>query len=120
MATIKISKESYGMYNETGFLSELNGINPKDLFESSLALCIMITLQKIFERDAIIVHDDEITVAVEAQKAIDRPSRFESCKVKITLPQRLPNEYKKKIAVQAERACFIGNTLKRGIAIYTD
>ncbi|MEK3888806.1 OsmC family protein [Bacillus sp. FSL K6-3431] len=126
MTIIKKINGSFDVYNAAGFQVEgsynpdSKGLSPLELLESSLGLCISISLQKMFERDEIDVGDDEFSVKVDATKASDGPSRVEKCMVNITLPKHLSDEYKKKLIVSAERACTIGNTLKKGLIIHTN
>lgn len=123
MAVIKKDKGTYGVYNEAGlqaegsFTANSKGLNPKEMLEGSLAMCIMIVIQKMFERDGIEYPDEEFSVEVKAVKAPDSPSRFEKCNITINLPESLSDEYKNKLIVSAERACTIGNTLKTGLTI---
>ncbi|MCL6445531.1 MAG: OsmC family protein [Alicyclobacillus sp.] len=91
------------------------GMTPIDLISSSLALCVSITLVKLCERDG--VELGPISVMVEATKAQDPPSRIERFSVSVALPPTLDESAKEKYVLAAERACTIGNTLKRGAAI---
>lgn len=126
MAFIKKSDGKYGIYNEAGlqvegsFSPNLNGLNPKELLEGSIGMCLTIVIQRMFERDGIEVGEDEFSVEVKGIKAEDSPSRFEQFSVHITLPDRLPTEYKNKIIRSAERGCTIGNTLRKGAKIETN
>ncbi|MCU4668412.1 OsmC family protein, partial [Bacillus paralicheniformis] len=97
-----------------------DGLTPIELLEASLGMCITISLQKMFERDGIEVLEDEFSVSVSAAKAPEGPSRVEKCSVSVKLPEHLPTDYKKKLITSAERACTIGNTLKRGVTIDTN
>ncbi|MBP3040269.1 OsmC family protein [Bacillaceae bacterium Marseille-Q3522] len=126
MAVIKKQNGKYGVYNGVGlqaegsFTANSQGLNPKELLEASLAMCITIVLQRMFERDGIEVADDAFSVEALAVKAGDSPSRFEKCILKISLPDSLPADYKNKLILSAERACTIGNTLQRGVSIVTE
>lgn len=126
MTVIKKENGIYGVFNEAGFQVEgsfaanLTGLNPREMLEASLAMCLTIVIQRMFERDGIEVQDGEFSVEVNAVKAEGSPSRFEKCNVVITLPDHLSNEYKNKLIVSAERGCTIGNTLRKGITIETN
>lgn len=126
MTVIKKKDGNFGVYNDVGYQVEgslsanLNGLNPKELLEASLALCTTIVIQRMFERDGIEVNEEEFSVEVNAIKASGSPARFEECIMKITLPEHLPNEYKNKLIISAERACTIGNTLRKGLKIQTE
>lgn len=123
MTFIKKSNGSFGIYNEAGiqvegsFAANINGLNPKELLEASIGMCMTIGIQKMFERDGIEVQDDEFSVEVTSIKAPEGPSRFDKFNVTISLPERLPADYKNKLIISAERACTIGNTVKKGAII---
>jgi len=126
MSLIKKQNGSFGIYNEEGlqvegsFTPNSNGLNPKELLEASIGMCMTIVIQRMFERDGIEVENGEFSVDVTAVKAPDSPSRFEHFDVSVTLPDRLPDEYKNKIIVSAERGCTISNTVKRGATVTTN
>ena len=126
MALIKKSNGSYGVYNGVGlqvegsFTPNSEGLNPKEMLEASLAMCMVIVMQKMFERDGVEVGEDEFSVEARAVKAPDSPSRFEKCELIITLPEHFSEKYKKKLIVSAERACTISNTLRKGIEVVTN
>ncbi|MFS0820626.1 OsmC family protein [Bacillus sp. 1P02SD] len=123
MAFIKKENGSFGIYNEEGlqvegsFTPNSNGLNPKELLEASIGMCLTIVIQRMFERDGVEVNDGEFSVEVTGIKAANSPSRFEKFNVSITLPDRLSDEYKRKIIVSAERACTISNTVTRGAQV---
>lgn len=126
MTLIKKSNGSFGVYNGVGlqvegsFSPDSEGLNPREMLEASLAMCTVIVLQRMFERDGVEVEADEFSVEVKAIKAPDSPSRFEKCEMTITLPDHFSEEYKKKLIVSAERACTIGNTLRKGLVVVTN
>lgn len=123
MAFIKKSNGSFGIYNEAGlqvegsFSPNLNGLNPKELLEASIGMCLTIVIQKMFERDGVEVEENEFSIEVTGVKAPDSPSRFEHFNVSVKLPDHLSEEYKKKIVVSAERGCTISNTVKKGATV---
>jgi uncharacterized OsmC-like protein len=123
MAFIKKENGSFGIYNEEGFQVEgsftanSKGLNPKELLEASIGMCLTIVIQRMFERDGVEVRDDEFLIEVTGLKAADSPSRFEHFNVSITLPEQLSDDYKHKIIVSAERACTISNTVTRGATV---
>lgn len=124
MTVIKKENGKVGVYNEVGyqvegaFSSNLEGLNPKELLEASLGLCVTIVITRMLERDGVEIEEDELSVEVTAIKASDSPSRFEEFQMAITLPEHFSAEYKKKLIVSAERACTIGNTLRKGANIH--
>jgi uncharacterized OsmC-like protein len=123
MALIKKGNGSFGIYNEEGLQVQgsltpnSNGLNPKELLEASIGMCMTIVIQRMFERDGVEFHDDEFSIEVTGVKASDSPSRFEHFNVSVTLPEKLSDEYKNKIIVSAERACTISNTVTRGALV---
>lgn len=123
MAKIRKENGSFGIYNEEGlqvqgsFTPNSSGLNPKELLEASIGMCLNIVIQRMFERDGVEVHDDEFSIEVTGVKAADSPSRFEHFDVKITFPEHFSEEYKRKITVSAERACTISNTVTRGASV---
>lgn len=123
MARIRKTDGTFGIYNEAGlqvegsFSPNLNGLNPRELIEASIAMCLTIVIEKIFERDAIEYADDEFSVEVTSEKAPDSPSRFEKFTANITLPSHLTDAYKKKVLVSAERGCTISNTVKKSAIV---
>jgi uncharacterized OsmC-like protein len=123
LAFIKKENGSFGIYNEAGlqvegsFNPNSKGLNPKELLEASIGMCLTIVIQRMFERDGVEVHDDEFSIEVTSVKAPDSPSRFEHFNVLITLPEQLTEDYKRKIIVSAERACTISNTVTRGASV---
>lgn len=123
MGLIKKENGKYGIYNKEGFqvegsfTADSNGLNPKELLEAAIGMCLTIVIQRMFERDGIEIQDNEFSIEVNGVKATDSPSRFEHFDVSINLPDRLPFEYKQKIIVSAERACTISNTVTRGASV---
>lgn len=126
LTLIKKSNDRFGVYNGAGiqvegsFSPDSSGLSPKEMLEGSLAMCTVIVLQRMFERDGVEVSADEFSVEVKAIKATDSPSRFEKCEMTITLPDHFSDAYKRKLIVSAERACTIGNTLRTGITVVTN
>ncbi|WP_342504750.1 OsmC family protein [Sporosarcina sp. FSL K6-2383] len=114
-----------GIYNEAGLQLEgslapnLNGLSPRELLEASLGLCVSISLQKMFERDNIVVEDQDISIEVVASKEENITTRFGKFDVSIAFPEHFTEEYKQKLIISVERACTIGNTLKNGVTIHT-
>ncbi|MBC5638323.1 OsmC family protein [Ornithinibacillus sp. BX22] len=123
MAIISKQNGSFGIYNEEGlqvegsFTANSKGLNPKELLESSIGMCLTIVIQRMLERDEIEVQDGEFSIEVTGIKAENSPSRFEQFDVSIKLPDSLTDAYKKKIIVSAERACTISNTVSRGALV---
>ena len=124
MAKIKKQNGSFGIYNETGLQVEGSftpnadsGLNPKELLEASIGMCMTIVIQKMLDRDGVEVAEDEFSIEVTGVKAEDSPSRFEQFTLSVSLPSHLSDKYKQKIIKSAERACTISNTVKNGAKI---
>lgn len=113
---IQISNEQGAVVKGIASSSD-NGLTPIELLTSSLGLCVFITLSKMFERDAIEMDEDQLSIAVSAKKAESSPARIESFDVEITMPEHLEESYRAKLVRSAKRACTIGNTLKQGTTI---
>lgn len=47
------------------------------------------------------------------------PSHFEKMDVSIKFPEHFSAEYKKKLIISVDRACTIGNSLKKSMTIHT-
>ncbi|MBP1991819.1 OsmC family protein [Paenibacillus eucommiae] len=115
------SGQNYNIRNENGFSTygvtapDAEGMTPIELLSSSLALCVSISLVKLMERDG--VDPGQLSISIEAEKAADSPSRVERFVLDIQLPELLDPAYRNKLIKSAERACTIGNTLRRGAEI---
>ncbi len=118
MTVIKYQAGKNKIYNKAGlqaygsFAADLEGLNPKELLESSIGLCVSISLTKILERDNISLEDALFNVEVTAQKDDSRENRFSNFIVNIDFPLNLEAGYKKKLMDSIERGCTISNTLK--------
>ena len=125
MTIIKKVNGEHGIHNGAGLQVEgslapnLIGLSPKELLEASLGLCVAISLQKMFERDNIEVEDKDISIEVIASKGENGPAHFEKFDVTITFPDHFSADYKQKLIRSVDKACTIGNTLKKGVAIHT-
>lgn len=118
MTVIKYDDGKNEIYNESGlqahgsFKAGLEGLNPKELLEASIGLCISITLKKILERDNSLVDNTQFNIDVSAHKDDDTANRFSNFTVKIDFPPDFDDEYKKKLMILVENGCTISNTLK--------
>lgn len=118
MTTVKYRNGKNEIYNEVGYQVEgspaagLNGLNPKELLEASLGLCISLTLTHLLKRDNIEIGENGIDVEVTSKKDDGGANRFASFTAKVKYPEGLSDEYKEKAKVIMERGCTIGNTLK--------
>ncbi|QEN08254.1 OsmC family peroxiredoxin [Oceanispirochaeta crateris] len=122
MVSIKYKKGENEIYNASGHQlhgsksAGLTGLNPRELLEASLGLCVSITLSNILERDNIPFEDGELDIKVDASKTEGAGNRFTDFKVDFDFPDLDP-KYKKKLKLLIERGCTISNTLKQGAKI---
>lgn len=120
MTTLKIVNGQDHIYNGAGMQlvgthsPDLDGgLNPRELLEASLALCISISLQKMMSFDGVKYDKDSIHIEVTSTKDEDRrKNRFAHFHVTVALPPTLEPDYKEKLKTVVERACTISNTLK--------
>lgn len=117
MATIRYQDGNNEIYNEAGrqvhgsMAVGLEGLNPKELLEASLGLCVSITLTKLLERDGIPLNAGGMNIEVTASKAEGITNRFTDFKVSVDFPHMEP-AYKEKAMIIVERGCTISNTLR--------
>ncbi|WP_058303607.1 OsmC family protein [Gorillibacterium timonense] len=118
MTTIRYNDGQNEIYNEQGFqligttAPNLEGLNPKELLEASLGLCISITLQKQLELNGIQADPSEIVVKVAASKRSGVNSRFSDFNLEVSLPKSISPEVKEKLLKKVELLCTISNTLR--------
>lgn len=122
MVTIEYKQGKNEIYNSAGhqlhgsMAAGLTGLNPRELLEASLGLCISITLTKLLERDGIDFDEGELRIDVVANKTEGGGNRFSDFTVTFDFPDLDP-QYKEKLKVMVERGCTISNTLKSASAI---
>lgn len=122
MTMIRYKDGQNEIYNQAGrqahgsFSAGLEGLNPKELLEASLGLCVSITLTKLLERDGIPMDPGGMDIEVTASKAEGITNRFTDFKVSVDFPHMEP-EYKKKAMTIVERGCTISNTLRNAANI---
>lgn len=90
------------------------GLNPKELIEAALGLCISLTLTKLLERDGKLTTDTELAVRVTSEKDPGGENRLGRFDIQLTLPPWVDTEYGDKLMLMAERGCTIGNTVRHG------
>lgn len=116
MTIIRYQDGQNEIYNEIGrqvhgsTTAGKEGLNPKELLEASLGLCISITLTNLFERDGIHLGPSGMNINVTASKAEGITNRFTDFKISVDIPDLSP-EYREKALTIAERGCTINNTL---------
>lgn len=122
MISIKYKNGENQIYNTAGhqlkgsMAEGLVGLNPKELLEASLGLCISITMTRILDRDGIPYDDSGVDIEVVANKTEGIENRFTSFSVSVKFPELDP-KYRKKLKIMVERGCTISNTLRNGAAI---
>lgn len=118
MTTIKHENQIARIYNEKGAQAigsnapNLEGLNPRELLEASIALCTTITARKVLERDGIPFDVNQIQATVCASKGESITNRFIHFDVILTVPEGLDAKYTKKLLASVERGCTISNTVK--------
>lgn len=118
MTLIKFNNGENEIHNKSGlqahgsYAAGLEGLNPKELLESSIGLCISIVMKKILERDNLYTSDTKFNIDVSAEKDKDGGNRFSNFVVNIDFPENLEPAYKKKLMILVENGCTISNTLK--------
>lgn len=96
--------------------SNLEGLNPKELIEASVGLCIALTTRQILKRDEINYNLDDLTVTVQSTKGsgVNRLTAFD---IQVQLPDTLDESYKRKLLKSVKRGCTIGNTIENGATV---
>ncbi|MFD2114665.1 OsmC family protein [Paenibacillus yanchengensis] len=123
MTTLKIVDGQDQLFNEAGMQvvgshrPNGQGLSPRELLESALALCISISMQQIMDYDGITYEKSAIVISIETEKAEEKPSRFAGFVAKVSLPPGLTDEYKEKLMRVTKRACTIGTTLCTGASV---
>lgn len=122
MTKIRYQDGQNEIYNEAGrqvhgsMAAGLEGLNPRELLEASLGLCVSITLTRLLERDGIPLDPGGMDIEVTASKAEGITNRFTDFKVSVDFPQMEPG-YKEKAMTIVERGCTISNTLRNAANI---
>ena len=121
MVRIEYNNGENEIFNSTGHqlhgskTAGLPGLNPRELLEAALGLCVSMTLTKILERDGITL-EEPLHIEVTASKAEDGGNLFAKFDVKYDI-SALDEEYRAKLRTLVERGCTISNTLKHASEI---
>ena len=89
------------IYNEAGrqvhgsMAAGLEGLNPRELLEASLGLCVSLPLTALLERDGVPLGPGGMDIEVTASKAGGITNRFTDFKVSVDFPHLEP-KYKEK------------------------
>ena len=125
MTAVKFENGQNGIYNAMGkqangsFKAGLGGgLNPVELIEGSLALCVSLTLRAMFERDGVLTDDTTLVIEVKGEKDPGGANRFHKFDISVKFPESFDDEYKQKAMVVAERGCTIGNTITNSAAVH--
>lgn len=126
MATIKLEKNQNHVYNEAGMQLVGNaayntdgGLNPKEMVEGAIGLCILLNMRSILERDEFLTEETSISIDVTCEKDQEQ-NRFSKYTVKIKMPEDMDEAYQKKVLISAERACTISHTIEAAAEIVTE
>ena len=96
--------------------SEVDGFSPGDFLNSSIAICMGLTLDALIERDNLDIPGYSIEISgTKAENA--RPSRMEKFDVKIVYDGEIDDKLKNRLTKSAKRACTMGNTIEQGVPI---
>lgn len=87
------------------------GLNPKELLEASLGLCVSINLIEVLKEEGIALPADGIDIKITASKAPGVTSHFTDFDVTVDFPDLPPEDKQRAIAI-IEEDCTIGNTLR--------
>lgn len=123
MTNIKLDGEEFSIYNESGKQVKgsrtigTEGLTPLELLGASLGYCTSLNLRVLLEREGTPITEENFNVAVQAQKAVEGPSRVEKLHLSIKLPKELSEEVRQKVITSAERGCTIRRSLVNAIDI---
>ena len=96
-----------------------NGLNPKELMEAAIGLCVSLTITHLMQRDERLGETDALEVQVTSFKDEGGENRIGRFEVEVKLPGSIDAEYGEKLLTMAERGCTIGNTVRKGAVIET-
>lgn len=117
MTTIRYKNGQNEIFNEAGrqalgsTSAGKEGLNPKELLEASLGLCVSINLIEALKEKGVFVPEGGIDINITASKAPGVTSHFTDFDVRVAFPDVSPSD-KEKIIAAIEEDCTIGNTLR--------
>ncbi|BAM48294.1 OsmC family protein [Amphibacillus xylanus] len=112
----EITNDGGTVYLAKSGKSDLDAFTPGDFLNSSIAICMGLTLDALIERDGLDIPG--YTIEVDGTKAQDvRPSRMEKFDVKITFDADIDEKLKSRLIKSAKRGCTMGNTIEHGVPI---
>ena len=94
------------------------GLNPKELIEAAIAMCVSLNLTALLERDGKLEETTELEISIASVKPESGENRIERFEMDIKLPEGIDEAYGQKLMQMAERACTIGNTVKHGAEVH--
>lgn len=96
--------------------SEIAGFSPVDYLESSVAMCMALTMDAVIQRDNLVVEGYQIEAKVTRDPSL-KPKRFSGIDVQITFTGAIDAKVEAKLKKLAHRGCTIGHTIEHGAAI---
>lgn len=127
MSCVKLENGNNAIYNSVGRQLVGNpsagldgGLNPKELLESAIGLCLLLNMRAVLERDGLLADDTHIAIEVTGEKDPGGENRFTKYTVKAELPPEMDEAYKKKLLLLAERGCTISHTILSGAEIVSE
>lgn len=127
MAVVSFENEKHNISNSVGMQLVGNpkrdldgGLNPMELIESSLALCVSLTFEAILKRDGIYKEGMDFSVEVKATKDPDGANRITNYGIKVNFLGGLDADFIKKAIPSLERGCTISNSLKEAATVTLD
>lgn len=97
----------------TGAMGLEDGLNPKELMEAALGLCVSLTLTRLLERDGLLDAATQLAIEVTSVKDEGGQNRIGHFDIGVQFPQGLDDAYIEKAMVIVERGCTIGNTIRQ-------
>ncbi|MBU5595612.1 OsmC family protein [Amphibacillus sp. MSJ-3] len=112
----EITNDRGTVHLATSSNSGVDAFAPGDFLNSSIAICMGLTLDALIERDQLDI--PSYSIEISSTKAEDaRPSRLEKIDVKLTFDADLDEKTKNRLAKSAKRGCTMGNTIEHGAPI---
>ncbi|GAA4057301.1 OsmC family protein [Amphibacillus indicireducens] len=96
--------------------SDIDAFTPGDFINSSIAICMGLTLDALIERDGLDIPG--YTIEVDGTKDQEaRPSRMEKFDVKVIFDAEVDEKLRNRLVKSAKRGCTMGNTIEHGVPI---
>ncbi|MTI18060.1 OsmC family peroxiredoxin [Rhodobacteraceae bacterium RKSG542] len=108
-------KTETGLTGKTGAPATNEVAAPYDLIMAALASCVGVSLEMIARQKKIDLGD--ISIEVNAAKALDLPSRFGSFDVSVSMSAIEDKEQATQLLKQAKEMCTVSNTLNADVTL---